>query len=328
MQIFLSHSSKDKDIAKALASFLESIHNEIDVFCSSETGSIKSGQNFIDVIFKKLQESDVAIPLLSPQYYESRFCMIELGFSCAHMYNRRRGEETYIYPLALPPVNKDDALAKTPLAFLQVRSLDEAENMAAYIRDLCSSQQLPCPSGLNRKISDFMHTITEMRGKNFDMVAKATVLVCKSGNVPGEDNDYLTYISKENSYAVSFNAKPFPTSTTYPDFLSFVFKYIDNIDLLALAKNSEDARLHFDIANNTSSLSKINVEIKYRDIKDILYRETLFLTQGTTTVDISLKKMLRTALESVSEICFVLPPSAYLKDQGTFTISNVKISAG
>ena len=95
-----------------------------------------------------------------------------------------------------------------------------------------------------------------------------------------------------------------------------------------MAKNSEGARLHFDIENNTGSLSKIKVEIKYRDVKDILYRETIPLQRGTTKVDIKLKEMQYAALESVSEICFVLPPSAYLKDQGAFTISNVKISAG
>lgn len=328
MKIFLSHSSKDKELAKALASFLESINNEIEVICSSEKGTIKPGQNFIEVLLKELQESDAFIPLLSPHYYESRFCMIELGFSCACLYNRRGGEKTYIYPLAVAPVRKEEALAETPLAFLQVASLDDMQDMRKYIESLSFSQKLLCPSGLNRHLSHFIETITEIEIANLDIAAKAKFLVCKSGNVPGEDGDYLSYTSQENSYTVRFNAKPFPDSANYPDFLSFVFKYIDKIDLFALAKNSEGARLHFDIENNTGSLSKINVEIKYRDIKDILYRETIPLTCGTTKVDIKLKEMQYAALESVSEICFVLPPSAYLKDQGAFTISNVKISAG
>lgn len=54
MKIFISHSSKDKILANTLSSFLESIDNCIEVFCSSQIGSIKVGQDFVHVITKEL----------------------------------------------------------------------------------------------------------------------------------------------------------------------------------------------------------------------------------------------------------------------------------
>lgn len=54
MKIFISHATKNKEIILKFAEFLESISSEIEVFCSSENGSIKIGKNFIETIFKGL----------------------------------------------------------------------------------------------------------------------------------------------------------------------------------------------------------------------------------------------------------------------------------
>ena len=43
MRIFISHSIKNEKIVLKFAEFLESINSEIEVFCSSEKGSIGTG---------------------------------------------------------------------------------------------------------------------------------------------------------------------------------------------------------------------------------------------------------------------------------------------
>lgn len=54
MKIFISHASKNKEIVLKFASFLESIGTEMEVFCTSEKGSIAAGENFIETIAKEL----------------------------------------------------------------------------------------------------------------------------------------------------------------------------------------------------------------------------------------------------------------------------------
>lgn len=88
MKIFISHASKNKEIVLKFASFLESMSTEVEVFCTSEKGAIATGKNFIETIAKELNICDLFIPVLSQEYYESRFCMIELGVAYSYMYNK------------------------------------------------------------------------------------------------------------------------------------------------------------------------------------------------------------------------------------------------
>ena len=44
MRIFISHASKNKEIVLKFADFLEEVNNDIEVFCSSESGNIKVGK--------------------------------------------------------------------------------------------------------------------------------------------------------------------------------------------------------------------------------------------------------------------------------------------
>ena len=73
MKIFVSHATKNKDIVLKFAEFLEAINSDIKVFCTSEKGSIVGGSNFVDEIFHELDDSDLFIPVLSNEYYESKF---------------------------------------------------------------------------------------------------------------------------------------------------------------------------------------------------------------------------------------------------------------
>lgn len=67
--------SADSEIAKKFSRFLERINLNIDVFCSSVSGTINQGDDFVKAIEDGLKNSDVFIPLISKNYhkrYESR----------------------------------------------------------------------------------------------------------------------------------------------------------------------------------------------------------------------------------------------------------------
>ena len=105
MRIFISHASKNKEIVLKFADFLEEVNNDIEVFCSSESGNIKVGKNFIETIFEELNHCDLFIPIISKEYYASKFCMTELGVAYSYLYKKyQKQEEDYIFPFVLYPV--------------------------------------------------------------------------------------------------------------------------------------------------------------------------------------------------------------------------------
>lgn len=104
MRVFISHASKNKEIVLKFSRFLEDINSDIDVFCSSEKGSIKVGSNFVEAIFKELNECDVFIPIISKEYYDSKFCMIELGVAYSYFRGKyqKKWRELYLSICTLP----------------------------------------------------------------------------------------------------------------------------------------------------------------------------------------------------------------------------------
>ena len=327
MKIFISHSHKDKKIANFLSDFLESVAPFVEVFCSSQIGSIGSGRDFVKSITTALNDCDAFIPLLSPSYYNSRFCMIELGFAYAVLVRNYSDGDSYIYPVAVPPIKKAEALTGTPLERLQVSSIHEIDDLRVYLESIFEKMDMGLRSGMNRKIHEFVHDIKKLIFEKYDINSCAQHLICKSPNVPGEDGDYLKYslIPDCNGFTINFRAKPFCDSTIYPEFLSFVYKYVDKIDLYEPANLFESSYLKVNINNYTNSIKKIDIEIKYSDNNVILHRRTVLLNDGENQINIPFSEIKCEALKRVSEICFVIKPSAYIEDEGMLQIYDLEV---
>jgi hypothetical protein len=81
-KIFISHAHKDK---KLTDKFVEMLHlgcglSDKNIFYTSEVASgIPLGENFIDYINKNLTDAAVVIFILSKNFYNSVFCVSELG---------------------------------------------------------------------------------------------------------------------------------------------------------------------------------------------------------------------------------------------------------
>jgi len=102
-RIFISHSSEEKALADAFVDLLVlglNI-NSNEIFCTSLEGlGIPTGENFIEFIREQLEESEIVISLLSQNYYDSAFCLCELGASWV-----LSGEH---YPIVIPPLKFSD----------------------------------------------------------------------------------------------------------------------------------------------------------------------------------------------------------------------------
>ena len=329
MKVFISHSSKDRDIALAFSGFLESIDATVQVFCSSDISSIPAGSNFANEISKALNDCNIFIPLISSNYYNSRYCMIELGFAYAILFRECSvGGYDYLFPVAIPPVKKTDALSRTPLSCLQVVSLHSAEEIRHLLDGIYTISSQILKPGINGKINEFVDNIKSYLINPNCVQKQAQHLVCKSQNVPGEDDDYLSFcdLADGSGYEVTFDANPFGSNGTYPDFLSFVYKYVDKLDLLSTEDLFLNPHLKLTINNITNSLSKIDIEIKYSDNNLMLKRQSIALSDGKNNIQIPLMELKSEALGQISEICFVLKPSAYVNEKGVIQICDFHIA--
>lgn len=102
-KIFISHASKDKEIADLLVDLMQTGLNipSEDIFCTSLEGlRIPVGSNFIEHIKKQLVSPEVVISLLSPNYFQSQFCLCELGATWAMTHKH--------IPILIPPASHTD----------------------------------------------------------------------------------------------------------------------------------------------------------------------------------------------------------------------------
>ena len=105
-RIFVSHSSRDLDLAKALVSFLKgtlTIGRDKEILCTSVPGHrLKTGNRDGPTIRQAILECEVFIALLTPHTEESHFVWLELGAAWA--FDKPFVPATYrIDPSSMPP---------------------------------------------------------------------------------------------------------------------------------------------------------------------------------------------------------------------------------
>lgn len=100
-----------------------------DIFCSSLEGlGIPSGTNFVDFIREQISEPKVVILLLTPEYFNSNFCLCELGASWVLCHK--------IIPLLVPPLKYSDV--KAVLTGIQVHKINDKSDLNEMQSELTS----------------------------------------------------------------------------------------------------------------------------------------------------------------------------------------------
>lgn len=137
--LFISHAVKDKPLAEALSDLLITGVglSSSQVFCTSLEGlSIPAGQQFVNFIRNKLTGAQLIVPLLSPNYYESVFCLCELGGSWAIAAN--------IHPLLVPPLQYADIQAV--LTGVQLGRIDSDTELSNLRDDVAARFSVSVPT--------------------------------------------------------------------------------------------------------------------------------------------------------------------------------------
>jgi len=128
-KIFLSHATKDSALADSLVDLLQTgtdiSHG--DIFCSSLEGlGIAPGKNFIEWIKSELQEPDVVIVLLTPNYLASNFCLCELGATWAMSHK--------LLPLIVPPLTIKEL--DGVLSVTQISNIDTESGLTEFATEI------------------------------------------------------------------------------------------------------------------------------------------------------------------------------------------------
>jgi hypothetical protein len=117
-KIFLSHSTKDKDIIDKIIELLEIIGvKEENIFYSSKPYyGAKLGENFLDRIKKEINEDTLVISFLSQNYYKSEICLCEMGAAWAKTEKRQA--------ILIPPFDFGDIKGVIPNTTLSMKVND------------------------------------------------------------------------------------------------------------------------------------------------------------------------------------------------------------
>lgn len=120
-RIFISQAVKDKALVDKIVDLIITGVggvNANDLFCSSLEGlGVPPGENFIEFIRNKLIGTEVAISVLTPAYFESIFCVAELGAVWAN-------QQSHLAILVPPLDYKDVTAVLTGLQVIKIT--DEA----------------------------------------------------------------------------------------------------------------------------------------------------------------------------------------------------------
>ncbi|MFD5019976.1 toll/interleukin-1 receptor domain-containing protein [Paenibacillus sp. NPDC058367] len=121
-KIFISHASADSMMVNALMDLFQTQFNLTrDNFFNTSDEQLTPGGNWVEQIRTGMHETDLVMPIITPSYLESAFCICELGAAWVNAAN--------LIPLIVPPLTYK-ALDATPYrAVVQTISLDSKEGL-------------------------------------------------------------------------------------------------------------------------------------------------------------------------------------------------------
>lgn len=270
-EIFISHSSEDKEIIQAFVDLI--LDNGLSIkptsiFCASLDGmKIKSGEDWRDYIQDRLKNAKVTFLIITPNYKESEICLNEMGASWV-----LSGK---VIPLAVEPIDY-----KSVGVIMEVRQIEKIldEKALDRIKDLIQEKLNIDP----KEILSDRWTV-----KKIEFLTKVKdILVKKPFKLPlvREEFDKQVEKNKELEFTVKSQLKEKDDLKSLVKKLEMVK---DKSDVLKIKKESglisefdEFEKLKEDIRNTLQDFSPIivgiffkeftgkNISIKWQDYKE------------------------------------------------------------
>ncbi|MBS0368912.1 MAG: toll/interleukin-1 receptor domain-containing protein [Proteobacteria bacterium] len=146
-KLFLSHDSRDRERAKAIAQAVQRLTlGQISVWHSSDdgpSGGLRPGQVWLDEIRRQIADSRALVVLLTPQSVNRPWLLFEAGFGAAQ-----------INCAVIPVCVGIDSVADVPfpLAMYQTFQLADYDSLKRFAEKLLAMHQIPFDEGMARPV--------------------------------------------------------------------------------------------------------------------------------------------------------------------------------
>ena len=136
--LFISHAVSDKPVVDEFFDLLQMgiKVDPDDTFCSSLEGmGIPGGTNFVEYIRGQIQDPDLILLMLSPNYMESTFCLCEMGAGWVMSHN--------VIPILIPPL--DYSALDAVLTGINAFKIDSATKLTEFREQIVDVLKLGAP---------------------------------------------------------------------------------------------------------------------------------------------------------------------------------------
>ena len=143
--IFISHSSVNKEIAEQLCSFMVRLGiKEERIFCSSIIGQgVNNGEKLNDAIGKAIGRSKLLVYIISRDFLESSYCMEELGIG---WYLAQQKKASCFY-MIVPDIDLSDLKGFVNSKIDKFSFIDEKhkEDLGLFAENICKVLNIKLP---------------------------------------------------------------------------------------------------------------------------------------------------------------------------------------
>ncbi|MCJ7539180.1 MAG: toll/interleukin-1 receptor domain-containing protein, partial [Desulfobacterales bacterium] len=154
-ELFISHAVADGPVAKQFVNLIESgigVAPDNIFFTSNKGQGIKPGRDFKSSIHNSLDEATIVIALISENYYNSPFCMCELGGAWLQAKD--------LIPVLIPPIRFSDMKAVLiGMQSLQIGAPQDLDELRDELSERLNFKPLVTPRW-NEKRDEFLNILT------------------------------------------------------------------------------------------------------------------------------------------------------------------------
>ncbi len=330
MKVLLCYSKENEEVADLVKEYLKSVNESLDIRISCDRKEARIGKKHADTLLEKLNDLDLYIPILTKEFFASRFCVMTFGATVFYLYNKYEAGDL-IYPLCVYPLNPEKALEYTLIAHLPAYDIMSENNIEEMSRRLGASE-----NRIKSGTKEFIYDIKKIAYEKTDLLQIATEIkgFAWGGNAEGtigKDNERFCNVdSNGKRINVGFNLSPRgfeDEKKKKPDFGVFLI-FRDNVNMDTFLSLSKEARLVFELDSFTSSFKQFTVEFKtegqYGKVK--VGEETLAVKEDCVTYEVPLSVIGgESDRKAISEVNFIILSENTVEDEGSFYLKNITI---